>query len=627
MLPSPLRSLVPLLAALALALAASLALAAPGSAATKKKASVCKTAAPATASFTRDRGKTYGWLRWTKPKKKLRGKIRYRVTVNGKRRKATTARRLKLRVKPGQKLSFRVATTRAPRCVRALKTTATFYAPTTPQSVAAARLSETAVRLTWAAAQKGDGKLAGYRVIRNGAMYKQVTATTLDVAVPAGAQSTLAVASVDSQGHVSPASAPVTVDLTTRAPGTPAGLAATSVSESAIGLSWAPGAPGTGRVVGYRVYRDGTLLTQVAGNSYVASNLAANHAYTFTVQAVDSRSLMSGMSAPAAARTAAPVPTAGSAHAYLLATTDQSFRDFQAHYRNIGVVHPTYFQCNRTTSAIEGADDPLVTQWAQARRVKVLARFDCQSDAAINRILNDPATRAATLDGLTGLVARYGYDGISIDFEAGDPSYRAALTSFIADLGRRLHAAGRLLSMAVSPKASDSPNHPRSGIFDYAALVPNVDWMFVMNWGIHWSTSAPGPIADMAWATANANYVATMPQPKKWILGAPMYGFDWPGDGGTDEEATPLEHADVVALIARVGATPRFDNPSGEWTFTYQSAADGKTHTVWYVDGTAIAQKFALARNRALGGVGVWRLGTEDPAIWNQPAVAPGVAW
>jgi spore germination protein YaaH len=624
MLPSPLRSLLPLLAALALALAASLALAAPAGAA--KTSAACKAAAPGEVTFTRARGRSYGWLRWTKPKK-ARGKVRYRVTVNGKRRKATAARRLKIRVKPGRKLSFKVATTRVPKCGRALKTTATFYAPTTPANVAAAALSETSVRLSWLASKKGDGKLAGYRVTRNGATYRQVAGTTVDVAVPAGTQSTLTVASVDTQGHVSAASAPVTVDLTTRAPGAPAGLVATTVSESAVGLSWSPGAPGSGRVVGYRVYRDGTLLGQVAGTTYVAAGLAPGKSYTFAVQAVDSHSQLSGLSAPAAATTAAPVPTTGSAHAYLLATTDQSFVDFQAHYRSIGVVHPTYFECNRTTSAIEGRDDPLVTQWAQARKVKVLARFDCQSDTAIDRILNDPATRAATLNGLTALVARYGYDGISIDFEAGAASNRAALTSFISELGRRLHAAGRLLSMAVSPKASDSPTHPRSGIFDYAALVPNVDWIFVMNWGIHWSTSAPGPIADLTWAAPNADYVASMPQKKKWILGAPMYGFDWPGNGGADEEATPLEFADVRALVARVGATPRFDTASGEWTFTYRSEADGKTHTVWYVDSRAIALKFALARDRGLGGVGVWHLGTEDQSIWSQAAVAPGVAW
>jgi spore germination protein YaaH len=617
------RPIVPLLAAAVLALLAGLALPEPGSAAaTAPKA--CGAAAPANVTFKRDRGRGYGWLRWAAPKK-ARGTIRYRVTVNGKRRHVTTAHRLKVRVRPGQRMRFSVASARAPRCRRALSATAKFYAPTTPVKVAAAALSETAVRLTWAKSKNGDGKLAGYRVARNGATYRQVRGRTLDVAVPVGVQSALTVSAVDTRGHVSAASAAVTVGTANRAPGAPGGVSAITVSQSAIGLSWSPGTPGIGRTVGYRIYRDGALVAQVAGGSAVVGNLAAGRTYTFHVQAVDSRSQLSPLSAPASATTAPPVPTTGSAHAYLLASTGQSFTDFQAHYRNIGVVHPTYFQCNRSTSAIEGRDDPLVTQWAQARRVKVLARFDCQSAAAIDRILNDAATRARTLDGLMGLVGRYGYDGISLDLEAGAPSNRAALTSFVAELGRRLHAAGRFLGMAVSPKSSDSPTHPRAGIFDYASLVGNVDWIFVMNWGIHWSTSAPGPIADMPWATANADYVASMPQRQKWILGAPMYGFDWIGAGGASQEATPLEYADVQALIARVGATPRFDTAAGEWTFTYSAA--GQAHTVWYLDSTAIGQRFALARARGLGGVGVWRLGTEDQTTWSQPLVAPGIAW
>ncbi len=31
--------------------------------------------------------------------------------------------------------------------------------------------------------------------------------------------------------------------------------------------------------------------------------------------------------------------------AFLLASTDQSFYDLEAHYQQIGVVYPTYFDC------------------------------------------------------------------------------------------------------------------------------------------------------------------------------------------------------------------------------------------------------------------------------------------
>jgi hypothetical protein len=276
MLSLRLRSIVPVLAAAALALLAALALAAPGAAA-PTAAKACRTKAPVSVAFKRDRGRSYGWLRWTRPKR-ARGAVRYRVTVNGAHRRPTTARRLKVRARPGQRMRFTVATTRAPRCARALRTTATFYAPTTPTKVTAATLSDAAVRLSWRKSRNGDGKLAGYRVARNGVVYRQVSGTTLDVAVPVGVQSTLTVASVDTQGHVSAASAPVTVGAAHRTPGAPVGVSAIAVSSSAIGLSWSAGAPGMGRTVGYRVYRDGALVAQVAGGSAVVGNLAAGRA-------------------------------------------------------------------------------------------------------------------------------------------------------------------------------------------------------------------------------------------------------------------------------------------------------------------------------------------------------------
>ena len=162
MLPLRLRTILPLLAAAALIAVAALAHPATGAAATSST-KACRAAAPAKASFTRDRGRAYGWLRWTKPKK-ARGTLRYRVTVNGRARRATSARRLKVRVRPGQRLRFNVATTRAPRCGRALSYCGSLYAPTTPAGVAAAKLSGTSVRLRWARSKNGDGKLAGYRV-------------------------------------------------------------------------------------------------------------------------------------------------------------------------------------------------------------------------------------------------------------------------------------------------------------------------------------------------------------------------------------------------------------------------------------------------------------------------------
>ena len=116
-----------------------------------------------------------------------------------------------------------------------------------------------------------------------------------------------------------------------------------------------------------------------------------------------------------------------------------------------------------------------------------------------------------------------------------------------------------------------------------------------------------------------------MPQKQKWILGAPMYGFDWTGAGGSGNQATPLEYADISALIARVGATPRYDAAAQEWTFTY--SAGGQTHTVWYLDSPGDRPALRARRRAASEASGSGASARRTSRLWGKPLVAPGAAW
>ena len=151
---------------------------------------------------------------------------------------------------------------------------------------------------------------------------------------------------------------------------------------------------------------------------------------------------------------------------------------------------------------------------------------------------------------MTSLIDQYGWDGVNIDFEAGYASDRAAMTAFMADLSDRVHARGKLLSQAVSAKTEDVANHPRSTIFDYAELQKYVDYVFVMAWGVHWATSSPGPQDDYDWVRRVGDYVASMPNKHKFVMGTMLYAFDWPNGGGSGNPATALHYGEVVDLIA-----------------------------------------------------------------------------
>jgi spore germination protein YaaH len=158
----------------------------------------------------------------------------------------------------------------------------------------------------------------------------------------------------------------------------------------------------------------------------------------------------------------------------------------------------------------------------------------------------------------------------------------------------------------------------RAGFYDYNALVAAIDELFVMAWNQHWSTSKPGPLSSIAWYTRIADYLTTVGPASKITMGSQLYGMDWPNavDAKTynGAPAVPYEWPAVQALIARTGATPQWDPVMGESFFTYSES--GVPHTVWFADAAYVQARFAVARARGFG-VGAWRLGSEDRAIWN----------
>ncbi|MFL5885919.1 MAG: glycosyl hydrolase family 18 protein [Thermoleophilaceae bacterium] len=588
-------------------------------------ADAAKCKPPRSVAFQRLPGHTAGILSWKKPKKAPKG-TRYRAYRDGAVVGQTKKLQIRVRVSVNRAYRFMVRPVskkgKVQKCTAKLRESLTYVRASRPGDMAVTGASSAAAHLAWSPSQRGDAPLRAYRVYRNGATFKQISGTGIDVPLANNRTYKLSVAAIDGNGQLSDMSDTVTIESGHVAPPAPAGLTAIASSEATVDLAWQPSAPPRGKVSGYRIYRDGVLLRQVSGTTATVTNLGAASTHNFTVAAVDSLGWLSAQSAPVTVTTTPPEQTTGSARAFLLASTDASFADFRAHYRQIGRVYPTYYDCDRGTGAILGKNNPQITGWAQARGVKVLPRVNCQFSSMLDRILRDPATRSAWLDGIAALVDQNGYDGVNLDFEAGWAQDRDAFTSFVAELAQRMHARGKVLSVDVSPKTMDIPNHPRSTFFDYVQLQNYADELFVMAWGIHWSTSAPGAQDDAAWQQQVFDYISTMAHPEKFALGLQMYVMDWPAG----REAISYEYADLASVISQSGATPQYDAPSDSWHLAYRGA-DGLSHDAWYPQSDTIGRRLQLARDHGLGGVGFWRLGHEDQGIWNLPLLAAGTSW
>ncbi len=340
----------------------------------------------------------------------------------------------------------------------------------------------------WSRSGPNAAQVTGYRVYRDGRFYKRVRG--LSMRVRASRLHTYRVAASGTDGRPGAKSGVVKVIRRHRPPGRP-GRLKRRVTDSEVRLSWSRSSRRSGKIAGYRIYRDRVLVRQVRGRRARDRDLAPGTRYRFTVAAIDTHGYMGPAARVIGEHRRSRPDRRGSAHAFLLASTGESFRDLQRHYRQVGTVYPTYFECEKTRGALVGEDDPLVTRWAQLRRIRVLPRFDCQKPAALHLILTDPSVRAATISGIVALVRKHGYEGINIDFENGPATDRDALTAFVSDLAKELHAIGKDLSVEVSAKFQHTTTG-RSGLYDYEALGAAADHVFVMNWGWHWSTSAPG---------------------------------------------------------------------------------------------------------------------------------------
>jgi spore germination protein YaaH len=613
----------PAIALLAAAAAASGLAGAAAPTPAKERAACAK---PTGLVFVRKTGSTSGLLRWKRPRALPKRAAGYRVLRNGEVVGQTRATRMRVKVKPGTrvKLAVRVAL-RDGSTLRCAATTVRRlpWRPPGPTSNLVAQPIGEGIVLRWDAAARGEGRLAGYRVFRDGTALRQVKARTLAIPLPSLRSFAFTVAAVDVRGTLGRQSNVVLVTVGHEAPTTPTGLVGEAVSDREVQLRWQPSTSTRGARVAYRVLRDGVTVAQTGGPEARLGNLRPATSYAFSVLAVDSLGYASVPSEPVQVTTREPERSAGGAHVFLLASTDQSFRAFQERYRQIHTVYPTYFDC-RPDGTFSGRDDPLITGWARLRGVKVHARMNCQRTATLSYLLNTPAVREAAIGQIASLAEQHGWDGINLDFEAGLAADRNAYSAFFRDLAARLHAGGKELSVDVSAKTRDVPNHPRSTFFDYDALSLHADRLFVMAWGKHWSTSVPGAIDEWSWVRQVADYVAARPRKEKYVLGFGMYGFDWPNGGGPANKATPLEHADVLALMGRVGASEQWDSTQQAPMFTYVEG--GTRHDVWFTNARSLGMRIELAREKGLG-IGLWRLGREDPGIWAHPLLQPGVPW
>ena len=261
----------------------------------------------------------------------------------------------------------------------------------------------------------------------------------------------------------------------------------------------------------------------------------------------------------------------------------------------------------------------------------VIAQFNAD---AMSALLTSEKAQDRLIESIDGLLLAYPVNGISIDFEYnGDPSpaVRAGLTKFMQKLNAHLDRYDSVeLSIAMYASASNS-----SGLWDVAALAPEVDYIIVMAYDFHRRTSTQaGPVAPLfggkkLWdSDINQHlqeFVKTVPS-EKLLLGVPFYGYEWQT---TDREAQSATFPETgatasIAQVAELMKDAEALQVEEHWNedalspyLTY--IEDGETFVMYFENSRSISYKLDYVNQLGLGGVAIWALGYEGDSreLWD----------
>lgn len=219
------------------------------------------------------------------------------------------------------------------------------------------------------------------------------------------------------------------------------------------------------------------------------------------------------------------------------------------------------------------------------------------------RLLADPARRGTLITQVTSFLARNRLQGIMVDFETVPPGAQDDLKTFMGELSAAFRPHGWILSIDV-PFEDET--------WDYAAYAKLADYVVLMAYDEHWEEGVAGPIASQPWFERVLESRMKQLDPAHTIIAIGSYGYDWVSGEGAQE----VSFGDAMLAARDSEADIEFDDDALNPHFSFLED-DGKTHTVWFLDGVTAFNQLRASRNYAPAGYALWRLGTEDPSIWS----------
>lgn len=282
----------------------------------------------------------------------------------------------------------------------------------------------------------------------------------------------------------------------------------------------------------------------------------------------------------------------------------------------VNVISPTWFRLTNNSgdfsslasaSYVSKAHELGAEVWALITDVDSKDLYGVEIDFV--ELLSSSVNRRHLIDGILSQVDTYGLDGINIDFEKVRSDSGIHFVQFLRELSIETRKRGVVLSVDnyVPSEYTAHYNRKEQGIV--------VDYFIIMGYDEHYvGGGAAGSNASINFVESGIANTKEVVPAEKIINAIPFYTRVWES-GPNGLKASTLTMTAQNDWINRTGVTPVWLDEFCQNYAEYQ--VEDTVYQCWLEDVDSIRVKLQVMQNQGIKGVAAWKLGLENPAVWD----------
>jgi cellulose synthase/poly-beta-1,6-N-acetylglucosamine synthase-like glycosyltransferase/spore germination protein YaaH/peptidoglycan/xylan/chitin deacetylase (PgdA/CDA1 family) len=272
---------------------------------------------------------------------------------------------------------------------------------------------------------------------------------------------------------------------------------------------------------------------------------------------------------------------------------------------------PEWLTLKNGAGDVTDETDDQVVQIARDAKLPILVEVNNYREGwqagDLHQMLNSTAARANLIDNIYSNIREHNFAGVNIDLEQLSPRDRDKMVLFMQEL--RAH----LSRDAPSPPYLLTQATPTDDeAFDLKRLAEINDYIVPMVYDEHYQTSSPGPVASEHWYADQLDRLGDLVPRSKTVIGLGNYGYDW--IIGSRKGGVEVSYSDVVAAAEANKVKLEWDTDAKNPVLRYTNGPD--QHEIWFLDAVTALNHMRDVSDEGFRGVGIWRLGAEDPGLW-----------